>query len=236
MGQKLMRVAVVIAIGAFLYALNRWGVVEAALEGVEALGPWAKPAFVLLQAVSVIILVPSVVPTFAAGVLFGLVWGVVLTVAGAALGAVAAFQIGRGVGRRWITDRFGQDRRFIALSRLAKRRGWQVVALARLTPIFPFAIGNYAFGLTPMRGWQYLGATALGTIPSNAVYVYLGTLTSDVAAAADGQRERSPVEWALLVFGLLVAGLLVRYLNRMAREALEDEEEPSASLEGNTDR
>ena len=86
MGRTLTRLAAVIAIGAFVYALNRWGLVEAALEGVEALGPWAKPTFVLLQALSVVILVPSVVPTFAAGVLFGLVWGVVLTVAGAALG------------------------------------------------------------------------------------------------------------------------------------------------------
>jgi len=212
--------AVALVVGG-IYALNRLGVIESALAGIESLGAWSMPAFVLIHALSVVAFIPSVLPTFAAGVLFGLAWGIPLTVLGAALGAVTAFAIGRGVGRGWVERRFAQDARFRTLSELAEVRGWRIVALARLTPIFPFSVANYAFGVTPMKGWHYLGATALGTIPSNAVYVYLGTLTGDVAAAADGNRARSPLEWALLVGGFVIAGLLVAYLRRLAAESLQ---------------
>ena len=233
MAQKLIRIGIALLLVGGLYALNRFGVIRAALSGIESLGVWSKPAFVLLHAASVVAFVPSVLPTFAAGVLFGFAWGVPLTVLGAALGAVVAFGIGRGVGRSWVERRFAQDSRFRALSDLAQVRGWRIVALARLTPIFPFSIANYAFGVTPMKGWHYLGATALGTIPSNAVYVYLGTLTGDVAAAADGDRARSPLEWTLLVGGLIIAGVMVGYIRRLAAESLErqkSEEDPGESV------
>lgn len=217
---RIVRIVLLTGIFGGLYALNRSGAFEAALEGIETLGPWAKPAFVLLHAVSVAAFVPSVLPTFAAGVLFGVEWGLPLTVLGAALGAATAFALGRTTLRRWVDARFAHDPRFEALSKLARERGWKIVALARLTPIFPFSIANYAFGVTPMKASHYMMATILGTIPSNAVYVYLGAVTGEVAGAGADGRERTPLEWALMVGGLVVAMGLAVYLRRVASEAL----------------
>lgn len=56
-----------------------------------------------------------------------------------------------------------------------------MVMLARLTPVFPFLIGNYAFGITRIPTAHYLGASLVGTIPSTALYTYLGTLLGDLA-------------------------------------------------------
>lgn len=203
-----------------LYALNRSGAFEWALATVGALGPWAGPAFVVLHVLSVVAFVPSLLPTFAAGVLFGVAWGLPLTLLGAGFGAALAFGLGRTAARGWVERRFAHDPRFRALSRLARERGWKIVALARLTPIFPFSVGNYAFGVTPISAWHYLLATMLGTIPSNAIYVYLGAVTGEVAEASAAGRERTPMEWALMLGGLLVAVGLAIYLRRVASEAL----------------
>jgi uncharacterized membrane protein YdjX (TVP38/TMEM64 family) len=144
---RVVRVALLLALGTALYTLNRSGAVEAALGHIEALGPWAPLVFVVLHMVSVVVLVPSLAPNFAAGALFGVVQGLPLTLLGAGLGAVAAFGLGRTVARAPVERRFANDARFRALSKLTRERGWKIVALARLTPIFPFSIGNYAFGV-----------------------------------------------------------------------------------------
>ena len=166
-------------------------------------------------------MVPSVAPNFAAGALFGVLQGLPLTLLGAGLGAVSAFGLGRTFARASVERRFGSDPRFEVLSRLAQERGWKIVALARLTPIFPFSIGNYAFGLTSIRARDYLFASMLGTIPSNAVYVYLGAAAGEVAAGGASGSERTPAEWALLGAGLVATVVLMFFLRRLANEALE---------------
>jgi uncharacterized membrane protein YdjX (TVP38/TMEM64 family) len=218
---RVVRVALLLALGTALYTLNRSGAVEAALGHIEALGPWAPLVFVVLHTVSVVVLVPSLAPNFAAGALFGVVQGLPLTLLGAGLGAVAAFGLGRTVARAPVERRFANDARFRALSKLTRERGWKIVALARLTPIFPFSIGNYAFGVTAIRARDYFFASVLGTIPSNAVYVYLGAVAGEVAAGSAAGHERTPAEWALLCTGLLATVVLAVFLRRVAGEALE---------------
>jgi uncharacterized membrane protein YdjX (TVP38/TMEM64 family) len=206
-----------------LYALGRSGAFEAAVRAVEALGPWAIPAFIVLHIISVIGFVPSVAPAIAAGALFGITWGFPISLVGAGIGALSAFYLGRTTGRAWVERRFSHDLRFEALSNLARKRGWKIVALARLTPIFPFSIANYAFGVTSIHGRVYIMASMLGTIPSNAVYVYLGAVAGQVAASGDAGRDRTPLEWALLIGGLFATVGLAVYLRRVASEVLEKE-------------
>ena len=219
---RVLRGLGLVALGGALYALNRSGVFESALAGIESLGPWAAPVFVALHAFSVVLMVPSVAPNFAAGALFGVLVGLPLTLLGAGLGAVTAFMLGRTAARDTVERRFGEDARFKSLSRLVGERGWKIVALARLTPVFPFSIGNYAFGVTAIRAREYFFASVLGTIPSNAVYVYLGTVAGEVAGSGAATGERTPAEWVLLAAGLVATVVLVVFLRRIASEALEE--------------
>ena len=131
---------------------------------------------------------------------------------------MAAFGIGRTLAHDLVERRLGGEPRFRALSEAVNRKGWRIVALARLTPVFPFSVGNYGFGLTRMRAWDYFFASMLGTLPSNAVYVYLGAATGGLLAGSD--RARTPAEWALLALGLAATVVLTVMLRRMADRAL----------------
>lgn len=220
-----VRILLLLALVAGLYALNRSGAIQAAIDGVASLGPWAIPAFLVLHVACVVALMPSVAPCIAAGAIFGVAWGLPVSVLGAGLGAITAFGLGRTVGRRWVEERFGHDVRFEALSTLARERGWKIVAMARLTPVFPFSIANYAFGVTPLRGRDYLLATMAGTIPTNAVYVYLGTMAGQLTGAEAAVEGRSAGEWALLALGLVTSVILALYLRRVASEVLDSDSE-----------
>jgi uncharacterized membrane protein YdjX (TVP38/TMEM64 family) len=212
------RLLVLVGILAAAWAVHASGLFRALLDRLEQLGPWGAPLFVALYVLTCVLFVPSFVFTFSAGALFGLPRGILLSLTGTGLGALAAFLLGRHLVRDWVVRAFAGNREFQAVSAAVGRRGWKIVALARLSPVFPFLIGNYAFGVTPISARAYLLATVLGTIPSTSVYVYAGSLTGDLATLQE--RARTPLEWALLGLGLVATVALSVYLRRVALVAL----------------
>jgi len=107
---------------------------------------------------------------------------------------------------------------FQKLASALRRKGWKVIILARFTPVFPFLIGNYAFGVTGIRASHYLMATVLGTIPSAAVYTYMGFVSGDLAQFSQEGRTRTLEEWLLIGFGLIATIVLAWYLRRLAEK------------------
>lgn len=221
----LVRLIIVVGIAGLGWYVNRTGLLERTLQGIESFGNAGPAIFVLVYTLTCIFFVPSVVFTFSGGVLFGFWKGAVLSLVGTGLGSVGAFLIGRYLARDVVERSFASNREFSRLARAAQTKGWKIVALARLSPIFPFSIGNYAFGITRISAVHYLGASLLGTIPSTLVYTYVGTLIGDVAALSVRGRERTWQEWLFLITGLIATVLLAYYLRRFAQKALAEEGE-----------
>ena len=139
---------------------------------VDALGALAPVAFVLLYAGLTLLPAPRNVLSAAAGLLFGLVQGVLLAVPGALLGAVAGFGLGRLLGREAV-ERFG-GARVARVDALLARRGLVAVLVARLVPVVPFTGVNYAAGLTAVRFGDFVVGTAIGVVPGTVAYAALG--------------------------------------------------------------
>ena len=217
-----LRVVVVVLLPAAAYHLHRHGLFRRSIEWVEQAGPWGPLMFIGVGIAACILFVPSSVAAFAAGVLFGPGQGVLVSLAGNGLGSAIALLIGRYVARGWATRAFAGRRAFQVLSDMIRRKGWRIVVLARLSPIMPFLVGNYAVGLAPISAGHYGAASVLGSIPSTAVYAYLGALSRDLALRDDPARVRTPLEWGLLCAGLVATGILTVYLKRLAQRALHD--------------
>jgi uncharacterized membrane protein YdjX (TVP38/TMEM64 family) len=90
------------------------------------------------------------------------------------------------------------------------------VFLTRLSPVFPFTLLNYAFGLTRVKLGQYVLASWIGMIPGTVMYVYLGSLVKVSA----GQRQRTTGEWVLYGVGLLATIVVTVFVTRIAKKAL----------------
>jgi len=139
---------------------------------------WIAPVvFVLAYAALTVLLFPGSVLTAAGGAAFGLAAGVALSVLGATLGAVAAFLIGRRVGRGQVERIAG--RRLGRLDRWLERRGFLAVLYTRLLPVLPFNALNYAAGVTGVRTRDYVLATAIGIVPGAFAYAALGGTLDD---------------------------------------------------------
>jgi len=61
-----------------------------------------------------------------------------------------------------------------------EKNGFYIVFLTRLSPLFPFPLLNYGFGVTKIKAWQYLLATSLGVSPTTIGYTYIGTMMRSV--------------------------------------------------------
>ena len=110
---------------------------------------------VLLYIAACVLMLPGSILTLGAGALFGVVTGTIAVSLGSTVGACAAFLVGRTVARRRIAPKVSANPRFAAIDRGVGREGFKIVLLTRLSPIFPFNMLNYAFGLTKVSFIHY---------------------------------------------------------------------------------
>lgn len=191
-----------------------------ALDWIRELGPWGPVMFVLLYIVAAVLLLPGSVLTLGAGAAFGVMQGAVLVSAGATLGATAAFLVGRYVAREWVAAKLQSYPRFAAIDQAVAREGWKIVGLTRLSPVFPFNLLNYAFGLTRVSLRDYVLASWIGMMPGTVMYVYVGSIAGDIAILSTGGQGRSAAEWVVYGVGLLATVVVTVYVTRLARAAL----------------
>lgn len=196
---------------------------DAAFGWIEGLGAWGPVALVGLYVVACVFMLPGSVITLGAGAAFGVVTGAVAVFVGATLGATAAFLVGRYLARAQIEKKVAGSERFAAIDAAVGREGFKIVALTRLSPVFPFNLLNYAYGLTSVRLRDYV-LGSVGMLPGTLLYVYLGHAGKAAAAAAVGEsEERTPAQWALLGVGLLATVVVTVLVTRLAKRALDGE-------------
>jgi uncharacterized membrane protein YdjX (TVP38/TMEM64 family) len=147
--------------------------VAAVQDAVRGAGVWAPAVFVVLQILVTVPPVPRTLFTLAAGLLFGSATGVVLAVTATALAAAVAFWLVRLTGGSFV-ERFADRAPVTWTRRRLDRSGLLAVTSLRLIPALPFAVLNYAAGLSGVRFVPYLLGTVLGTLPGTVALVILG--------------------------------------------------------------
>ncbi len=232
--RRAIQIGSVALIVGLAWALGESGLFEWAIDRVASLGPYALPAFIVLHAVSGVFFVPTAIPNVAGGLLFGVTQGTLAGLLGLGAGATISFAIGQALGREWLHRRFDGDARFHGLIRLVGERGWKIIVLARLSPIFPFSVANYAFGLTTMSAWTYGAASLVGSIPSTLVFVSIGAAAGGIGSEAQ-RAERTAGEWALLGIGLIAMIALFVVVRRLALDAFAELREMEHATEDEAD-
>ena len=200
-----------------------WGPLMGLVRDPEALRAWvdgygvaAPAAFVAIQVLQVVVFViPGEVPQVAAGYLFGIPLGIVLTLAGAALGSAIGFLLARALGRPFLHAIVSEKRSTQVEELIASPRGVATLFLLYLIPGIPKDVLCYVAGIGPIRLGVYLLASTAGRLPGVAVSVVLGE--------ALAERQWAAVAIALgIAVALFAAGYLMRHrllevLERFAR-------------------
>ena len=104
----------------------------------------------------------------------------------ATLGSTATFLLGRTLARDWAAAKFKSNAKFDSIDRAVATNGFKIVLLTRLSPIFPYNLLGYMYGLTGVRLRDYVLASWIGMLPGTLLYVYLGSAAKNLADVAGG--------------------------------------------------
>jgi uncharacterized membrane protein YdjX (TVP38/TMEM64 family) len=207
--------AVALLLSADLEELLRRGLYL--IHHAGAVGP---VIFLGLYVLFSVLMFPSLLLTIGAGSIYGILWGTVLVSLASTAGASAAFITGRFLLRGSLTRRFGESETFRVIDGAVASEGWKIVLLTRLSPVFPFNVQNYVYGLSGVSFRDYLWASWLGMIPGTLMYTYIGSLAADVASLGLEGHTRTPAEWGLTLAGFLATLGVTFYITKIARRAL----------------
>lgn len=191
-----------------------WFAQEGLAGAVERFGILAPIAFIVVYATAAVALVPGTVLALAGGALFGPLWGTVWNLLGATTGATLAFLTARYLAADLVARTAGDTLQRVI--RGIEAEGWRFVAIARLVPLVPFNVLNYALGVTPIRLSHYVLATLVCMVPGAIACTYIGYAGRELALGSEGAIRK-----AVLAVGLLTALVLlprpIRWIWRMVR-------------------
>jgi uncharacterized membrane protein YdjX (TVP38/TMEM64 family) len=191
-----------------------------ALTWVDSLGSVGAIAFIIIYILATVAFFPGSILTLGAGVVFGLVLGSFYVFIGATIGATAAFLVGRYLARGWVAEKIQGNNKFQAIDEAVGKEGLKIVLLTRLSPVFPFNLLNYAYGVTGVSLKDYLLGSA-GMIPGTIMYVYIGSLAGNLATIGTSTPATNPVlQWTIRLIGFIATVAVTLYVTKIARQAL----------------
>ena len=194
-----------------------------ALEWINNQGAVGGIAFILLYIVATVAFLPGSILTLGAGVVFDLFLGSAYVFIGATIGAIAAFLVGRYLARGWVAKKISGNEKFAAVDKAVGREGLKIVLLTRLSPVFPFNLLNYAYGVTGVSLKDYVLGT-IGILPGTIMYVYLGSLAGNLATIGTGDQPSNPtIVWAIRIIGFIATVAVTLYVTKVARKALDEQ-------------
>ncbi len=134
--------------------------------------------------------------TLTAGMVFGLVPGVVLAATSATIGATGAFLIARHLLHDWVHARFA--RVFRIVDQGIARDGAFYLFMMRVVILFPFFVVNPVMGLTNMALRTFVVASFVGMLANTFVWVNAGTMLAKIDSLDDVLSMEAAVALALI--------------------------------------
>src|SRR5438876_10833308 len=178
--------------------------------------------FIAVYAAATVLLAPGAILTIGAGFAFGLWKGFLAVSAGSTLGAALAFLVARFIARDKVEAIAERNDKFRNVDSAIGKQGAKLIFLLRLSPLIPFNLSNYLYGLTGVKFWPYVLASWIGMMPGTFLYVYIGTAgKAAVSAAAGGEAVKHGWQyWTFMTVGLAATIIVTIWVTKIARDAL----------------
>ena len=104
------------------------------------------------------------------------------------------------------------------MEKVVEKGGLKLIFLARLSPIFPFSILNYFYGLNNVK-FRDFALGLFGIIPGTFLYCSIGSLAKSLK---DLKSVQSPNNIYINVMGVVSTFLIVYFSAKYSREYFEN--------------
>lgn len=175
--RRLAKPKLLIALGVIvtLFILGRTLEIDEYLRTVQGwiwqFGVWGPVVYVVVFAAATLVFVPATPLMILAPFLFGTLWGYLAVTAATSATAIAGFLTARTFGRTMAERKLGKREVFRKICAMVEKNRRIAIPFVRLMPMLPFALNDYALGLTRISFWSFLFWSEMVFIPMNAVIV-----------------------------------------------------------------
>eukprot|EP01095_Lingulamoeba_sp_RSL-Kostka_P011739 TRINITY_DN454_c5_g1_i1.p1 TRINITY_DN454_c5_g1~~TRINITY_DN454_c5_g1_i1.p1 ORF type:complete len:296 (+),score=49.34 TRINITY_DN454_c5_g1_i1:128-1015(+) len=164
-----------------------------------------------------------------AGFLFGWLWGSVVGIVGAMLGATICYFWSITLLHDWAVKQLNSKRIFKAVHQAVQKNSIKLIILTRISPILPSPMLNYLFGTMGVGYIKYSLSSLVGIIPLLVIYVYIGSLANDLASAfndgASGLGQKLVYIGVAIITSIFIIVVVTYYLKKeinIAMKQLDD--------------
>lgn len=157
------------------YGIIERGDIAALAEYLRSFGPSAVMITIVLFVIMTFTIVfPFMILSGAAGIVFGLFWGTIISWIGEVIGALFMFVFARYFFRHAVEGWIAKSRYLKQVDDYSAANGFKALLLARLLPLAPSGIITAVAAISRISFKDFFLATIIGKLPPVVVKVLLG--------------------------------------------------------------
>ena len=142
---------------------------------IASFGPWAIVfSFLLTLFVNALGFPPAIIFSTANTLIFGIIWGIVLSVVAETVGVAFSFLLLRFFFRDAAEKIISRNKALANIDKYSGKRGFVIMLIARMVPYFPSIMLNALGALSAMRFADYVLASFVGKFPSTGIEAIIG--------------------------------------------------------------
>lgn len=158
-----------------IWGLLARGDIEETASFIASFGYWAILfSFLLTLFVNALGFPPAIIFSTANTLIFGIFWGIVLSVAAETVGVTFSFILLRFFFRERAQKIINKNKTLANIDKYSGKRGFAVMLIARMVPYFPSIMLNAIGALSAMRLSDYVIASLIGKFPSTGIEAIIG--------------------------------------------------------------
>ena len=174
--------------------------------------------FVVIYIVIAILILPASWLSIAAGYLYGSYLGSLIVFISAFIGASISFIIAKKFFSKKVLGVINKFQKLSLLEKIIQKGGLRLIILTRLSPLFPFGILNYFYGLNNIS-YKDFSISLLCIIPGSFLYCSVGSLLNDLNDITNLKLNSNLFS---TVISIMSTALIIYYLSKYANEIINE--------------
>ena len=183
---------------------------------------WGIVTFAFFYVISVLLILPASWLSLLAGFLYGPYFGSIVVFLSAFIGASISFFLAKEYFVKKIVTIISRFPKIKLLEKIINKGGLKLIILTRLSPLFPFSILNYFYGLNKVS-YKDFSIGLLFIIPGTYLYCALGSLSNNLDEIKNLKLNgNTTITIISIVSTFLIVYFLTKYSNEVIKESSEN--------------
>ena len=183
---------------------------------------WGIVTFIFFYIVSVLLILPASWLSLLAGFLYGPYFGSIVVFLSAFIGASISFFLAKEYFANKIVIKISKFSKIKLLEKIINKGGLKLIILTRLSPLFPFSILNYFYGLNKVN-YKEFSIGLLFIIPGTYLYCALGSLSNNLEEIKNLKFNGNTLTTIISILStFLIVYFLTKYSNEVIKESSEN--------------